>query len=149
MDAASASSLPPLPSSSANQLTFEFRETAQYGQHQSAVRRGCVGPRVGQRAESGSSPRYRVDYVEKIACRAGEAIKPGHKQGVACRKSLQRARQLLALCFGPTCRLAINPPSACRAERCDLGVESLPFLELTPLDRTGGGLGREHDVFPG
>ena len=22
-------------------------------------------------------------------------------------------------------------------------------LELTPLDRTGGGLGREHDVFPG
>jgi hypothetical protein len=25
----------------------------------------------------------------------------------------------------------------------------LPFLELTPLDRTGGGLGREHDVFPG
>ena len=22
-------------------------------------------------------------------------------------------------------------------------------VELTPLDRTGGGLGREHDVFPG
>jgi hypothetical protein len=126
MNAASASSLPPLPSSSANQLTLKFRQAAQYGQHQSAVRRSCVGPRVGQRAESGSSLRYRIDYVEKVACRAGEPIKPGHKQGVAYRNSLQRARQLLALCFGSTCRLAINPPGSCRAERSDLGIESLP-----------------------
>jgi hypothetical protein len=28
-------------------------------------------------------------------------------------------------------------------------LDHIEDLELTPLDRTGGGLGREHDVFPG
>jgi hypothetical protein len=83
VNAASLSPLPTLASTRANKLAFELRETSQYGEHQSTVRRRCVCPRIRQRSEPRSTLRYRVDDVEKVARRPSEPIKPSHDQGDA------------------------------------------------------------------
>ena len=58
-----------------DQFLLKFGQTAQDRQHQPAVRRGGIGPCVGQRPEAGAALADLVQRIQKIACTPRQAIK--------------------------------------------------------------------------
>jgi hypothetical protein len=51
----------------ADQIAFELGQAAEYREHEAAVRRRGVGPRVAERSESRFLVGDRRQYVEKVA----------------------------------------------------------------------------------
>jgi hypothetical protein len=86
----SAQALPPclrpraaFASAGADQFSLELRQSAEHGQHQTPVRRGCVGPRVREGSKPGFLSGDPRESVEKIAGRARQAVEPRHHHHVA------------------------------------------------------------------
>jgi hypothetical protein len=53
----------------ADQLALKLGEAPEYGEHQAAVRRGGVGPRVAKRSKSGTLAGDRREGVQEVARR--------------------------------------------------------------------------------
>src|SRR3982074_2995359 len=67
----------------ADKFPFELGKTAQYGQHETAVRCRRVSPSISKRFEAGSLFGDLAQQVEEIAGRPAQTIKPSDDQHVA------------------------------------------------------------------
>jgi hypothetical protein len=63
-------------------LALEFADRRQDADHQPALRGRGVDRRLAQRLEANASLGETVERVEEIAGAAGQAVEPGHHDGV-------------------------------------------------------------------
>jgi hypothetical protein len=60
------------PGAGSDKLSLEFGEAAEHRQHQPAMRRGGIGPRVPERAEAGAALGDVGKDVEQVASRTSQ-----------------------------------------------------------------------------
>jgi hypothetical protein len=61
-----------------DKFPLELRQTAQYRQHESPVRRRRVRPSISDRSEAGAPFGNRAQQVEEIASRPRKTIEPSN-----------------------------------------------------------------------
>jgi hypothetical protein len=89
-----------------DQLALEFGEASEHGEHEAAVRRRGVCPCVAERAKASLLACNRREGVEKVACRARQAVETRHHEHVACVEPVEDTAELAAVGLGSTCHLA-------------------------------------------
>jgi hypothetical protein len=65
-------------------------QSAEYGQHQSAMRCCGIGPRVAERTKASFFAGNRCQRVQQIAGRAGQPVEPHDHQHVAALELRER-----------------------------------------------------------
>ena len=126
-----------------DQAALELGNAREEGQHHAPGRRRRVGPRLGQRSQAGLGVADPLGYVEKIARRSGEAIKPRHRHHVAGLQMVQQLRQLGAAALRARCLFLEHTLAAARLQRRALLVEGLAFGRDAGIsDKQGQGLPR-------
>jgi hypothetical protein len=74
----------------ADQFALELGEAAEDGQHQSAVRRGGVGPGVAERAKADVLAAEQREDVEQVARRARQPVEPRDSKTSPARSERSR-----------------------------------------------------------
>lgn len=125
-----------LTSAGADQFALELSKTAQYGQHQSTVRRRGVGPRIAERTEARFLIGNRGKGVEQVACRAREPIKTRHHHHIAAAELAKQSPELGAIRFRAARHFAVHLFGTRRLKRRDLRLDALAVcLSWTPKMR--------------
>src|SRR5262249_37754668 len=86
----------------ADQLALKLGQAAENREHQPAVRRSCIRPSVGQRAEPRASLGDGVEDVQQIPRRARQPIKSGDDEHVAGFEPLEKLAERGAIRLGTT-----------------------------------------------
>src|SRR5262245_46942768 len=82
LDAMIIGPLAVLASAGPDQLAFELSQATKHRDHQLAVRRSGVRPRVLKRTEAGAALADLVEHVEKVPGRARQAVETGDDQNI-------------------------------------------------------------------
>lgn len=121
----------------AYQISLELGEPSKNGQHQAAVRRGGVGPSVGERAESGSAFGDGVESVEQVAGRAGQSVKAGDDKHVSRVEGCKDPGKLPAIGLGPAGSLLKYLLGPRGPQSFALSVEGLPVCADARIAESG------------
>lgn len=91
------SSLSSFHGSCANEFPLELGETTQNGQHQPAMHRRAVGPRIMERTEARALLGDLRDDVQKVTGRTREPVQTRHARDVAFAERGEHSSQLGAI----------------------------------------------------
>jgi hypothetical protein len=110
---------------STNQFTLEFSQAAKHSQHQAAMWRCRIGPRIDQRLEANATLAKRMQRVEQIPRRPCQAIEPRHDQHIARLKHTHHLGQLEPISLRTAGSLREHLGAAGGPELCDLDGDCL------------------------
>src|SRR5262249_39141633 len=89
--------LPTFACTGTNQLSLKFGQATEHSQHQTTMRRSCIGPSVFQAAEAGLTLADGGEHIEQVTCRARQPVEPCHQQHIARLEPANHLGQLGAI----------------------------------------------------
>src|SRR4051794_20073937 len=117
------------------QLVLELRQSAQDREHETAVRRGRIGPGVIQRSETSAALDNRCQHVQQVAGGSGEPIEPGDDKHVAFAQHVDSVGKLSAIRPDAAYLLGEDLGAAGRLQSGDLGVQRLPISRYARVSK--------------